>query len=253
MNIKSSYYLNEISNGRKLSKKDIVDYSYSDIKNDVEVIVPALNEEFTIGYIIEKLQLLADKIIVIDGGSKDNTLNVAKKYDIKIMIQNGRGKGAALREAFEETNKDYVIMIDADGSMDPEEIPRYIEALHSGADVVKGSRFLKTGGSDDMSLFRKFGNFVFVKLVNLFFGVGLTDLCYGYIAFNKSSLSKISKDLYSNHFDIETEIILKAIKLGLKVVEVPSYEFRRIYGKSNLNSFKDGYKILKVIIKEMLH
>jgi hypothetical protein len=115
----------------------------------------------------------------------------------------------------------------------------------------KASRFMKGGSTYDMTLTRKFGNFLFISLVNLFWSTKYTDLCYGFAALNKLAIAKISPILKSENFEIETEIFIKAAKLGLSVKEVPSTELERRDGVSNLRTFGDGWKIFQTIMKEL--
>jgi len=117
---------------------------------------------------------------------------------------------------------------------------------------VKGSRFLSFGFSEDMSLIRRIGNLLFVLLVNLFWSANYTDLCYGFGVFRRDALEKLCPCLESTNFEIEAEIFIKAKKLKLNIVEVPSIEYRRKCGKSNLSAFRDGVRILKTIIDEAL-
>ncbi len=135
--------------------------------------------------------------------------------------------------------------------MDPKEVPMFIEAMELGADVVKGSRFLPNGYSEDMDLIRKVGNKIMLLLVNFIWSTNYTDLCYGFMAFRRESLKKLSSRLNSTNFEIEAEICIKAQKLGLKVVEVPSVELRRGYGRSHLNTFRDGFLILLRVLREV--
>jgi len=222
--------------------------------SDVTVIIPTLNEEENIAKVIRELnQMGCRNILVIDGNSRDRTVEVTKEFGVNVISQNGRGKGAALRQAFNHDGLDNVIvMMDADGSMIPKEIPLFIKTLDSGADLVKGSRFLPYGYSEDMSLIRRIGNRFFVWLVNLFWSANYTDLCYGFGAFRKSAIEKLCPYLKSTSFEIETEVFIKAKKLGLKIVEVPSIELRRRRGKSNLHTFRDGFRILKKIVEELV-
>ncbi len=220
----------------------------------VNVVIPTRNEENNIGNVIYDLKALGfDNILVIDANSRDRTVEVAKELGANVIFQRGIGKGAALREAFlhDFVDGEVVIMMDGDGSMSAKEIPRFIEALDSGADIVKGSRFLPPGFSEDMSLTRKFGNRLLLYLVNFLWDTSYTDLCYGFGAFKKKALQMLSPTLSSTNFEIETEICIKARKLGLKVFEVPSGELRRKCGKSNLSTFGDGFRILKSIIAEL--
>ena len=219
------------------------------------MIVPTLNEEEGIGPTLKELRdVLGDPyLLVVDGNSTDNTIKIAKDMGAEILIQKGKGKGDALLEAFRynRVNSNYVVMIDADGSMDPKEVPSFIQALKSGADIAKGSRFLPNAHSKDLSLIRRIGNRIMVSLVNLIWSTNYTDLCYGFMAFKKEALKSLSKYLSSRGFEIETEICIKAKKLGLKVVEVPSVELKRKYGRSHLRTFRDGLRILVKIIREI--
>ena len=223
--------------------------------SDVTVVIPTLNEEKSIAEVIRELNHLGyHNILIVDGNSRDRTVKIAKEFGANVILQNGRGKGAALRQAFNHDclNGDVIVMIDADGSMNPKEIPVLIKALDSGADLAKGSRFLQYGYSEDMNLIRRIGNRFFLSLVNWFWSAEYTDLCYGFGVFRKDAVKKLYPYLKSKNFEIETEIFIKAKKLGLKVVEVPSIELRRRFGKSNLRIFPDGFRILRTIIGEFI-
>jgi len=229
------------------------------IKNScVAVIIPTLNEEENIAEVIHELKHLGFlNLLIIDGNSRDRTVTIAKKLGVKVIHQNGHGKGTALRQAFsynrQNGNHDVVVIMDADGSMNPKELFPLIEALNGRVDLVKASRFMFGGHSEDMSLVRRIGNTLFVLLVNSFWSANYTDLCYGFAAFSKGAVEKLYPRLKSTNFEIETEMFIKAKKLKLTVVEVPSVELRRKYGKSNLNAFKDGFQIFKTIIREYIH
>jgi len=221
----------------------------------VTVVIPTLNESETVSHVIEQLKTEGyHNIVVIDGHSTDGTVEVVKKLGATVILQDKRGKGAALRQAFshESVNGDIVAIIDADGSMDPKEIPLFLKAMDDDVDLVKGSRFMLGGYSQDINLVRKIGNYMFLSLVNLLWSTQYTDLCYGFGAFKKEALKKLSIGLNSMNFEIETEICIKAKKLGLNFVEVPSVELRRRHGKSNLSIIRDGIKILRTILKEFL-
>jgi glycosyltransferase involved in cell wall biosynthesis len=220
------------------------------------VIIPTLNEEKSIAEVIRELnQMGYHSLLVVDGNSRDRTVEIAKEFGANVIVQDGRGKGAALRQAFNhaDLDGDVIVMMDADGSMNPKEIPLLIKTLNSGADLVKASRFLPYGYSEDMSLIRRIGNRFFLLLVNWFWSAGYTDLCYGFAAFRREAVEKLRSHLKSINFEIETEVFIKAKKLGLKVIEVPSIEFRRRHGKSNLCIFRDGFRILKTIAEEFVN
>ena len=162
--------------------------------SEVTVIIPTLNEEKNIAEVILELKHLGyHNILIVDGNSRDRTVEIAKESGADVIIQNGRGKGDALRQAFNhsDVNGDVVVMMDADGSMNCKEIPLFIKALKSGVDLVKGSRFYKYGYSEDMNLIRRIGNRFFVSLVNLFWSTNYTDLCYGFGVFRKVAVEKL--------------------------------------------------------------
>jgi glycosyltransferase involved in cell wall biosynthesis len=215
------------------------------------VIIPTLNEEKNIVEVIEKLRHLGfTNILVVDGNSKDKTAAIAKKLGVLVIKQNGYGKGDALRQAFSYygLNGDPIVIMDADGSMNPEELFRLIETIQRGADLAKGSRFMRGGYTTDMTLMRRIGNSIFVSLANLIWSTRYTDLCYGFAAFRRDAIMKLYPHLKSNNFEIEAEMFIKAKALGLRVVEVPSVELPRRHGKSNLRAYTDGFKILRTIL-----
>jgi glycosyltransferase involved in cell wall biosynthesis len=163
-------------------------------------------------------------------------------------MQEGPGKGTALRTGFAAATGEIIIMLDADGSTDPAEIPLFVGALLSGADFAKGSRFLQGGGTEDMPFYRKLGNWGFVQIVRLLFGGKYTDLCYGYNAFWKRVVPLL--DLNCNGFEIETMMNIRALKAGLQITEVPSFEYARIHGTGKLKTIPDGWRVLKTIFRE---
>jgi glycosyltransferase involved in cell wall biosynthesis len=217
------------------------------------LLIPAKNEAKNMPFILPKIPDTISEVILVDGVSTDGTIEIAKKYipNLKVVIQKrSKGKGGAIIEGIEEASGENIIIMDADGSMDPDEINGFINEMKKGYDLVKGSRFLKEGGTEDMTRFRKFGNWVFVKLVNLLYRRKFTDLCYGFVAIRKDLLRKIN--IRAEDFSIEAEIIVKAVKKKAKIAEIPSFEHRRIYGISNLNAFKDGISIFKTIVLEKI-
>jgi glycosyltransferase involved in cell wall biosynthesis len=158
------------------------------------------------------------------------------------------GKGAGLQAGFEAATGDIIVMLDADGSADPGEIPRFVAALVGGADFAKGSRNLAGGGSADLTFVRRAGNRGLTTLVNVLYGTRYTDLCYGYNAFWRYCLNDLQVDC--DGFEVETLINIRVAKTGLRVVEVPSYEDRRIHGQSNLKPLRDGWRVQRTIVRE---
>ncbi|MGH3051879.1 MAG: glycosyltransferase family 2 protein [Gaiellaceae bacterium] len=191
-----------------------------------------------------------DEVVLVDGASEDGTVETAQRLwpRVRTVTQAGSGKGDALRTGFAAATGDIIVMLDADGSADPAEIPAFVGALRSGADFAKGSRFLHGAGTDDITLYRRFGNWVFVLLVRLLFGGRYSDLCYGYNAFWKDVLPALR--LNSDGFEIEAAMNIRALKARLKVVEVASFEGRRVHGASKLRTVADGWRVLKTILRE---
>jgi glycosyltransferase involved in cell wall biosynthesis len=225
-------------------------------RNTVTVIIPAMNEARNLPDVARRMPAGIDEIIFVDGHSEDDSIEVARVLwpAAKIISQTRRGKGNALVCGFQAATSDIVVMIDADGSTDPGEIVRFVDALNDGADVVKGSRFAAGGGSSDFTFTRRFGNKVFNALVNLKFGASFTDLCYGYMAFWRCHIpamslpnSEATEPQWGDGFEIETLINVRILTSGLRVVEVPSFERSRIYGTSNLRAFSDGWRVLRTI------
>jgi glycosyltransferase involved in cell wall biosynthesis len=215
----------------------------------VTVLVPARNEEKNLPYVLPRIPYSVDQLLLVDGLSTDRTNELAKELrpDISIVKQDGKGKGNAIKCGIEAATGDIIVMLDADGSMDPEEIPSFIQPLLDGYDFVKGSRFIRGGGTDDMERVRKLGNRVFVTLLNLLFGGRSTDLCYGFLAFKRDAINRFKVE--SDGFEIETELNVKALKAGLKVTEVPSFEEKRMTGTSNLKAFRDGKRIIRTLFR----
>jgi hypothetical protein len=216
----------------------------------ISVVIPALNEAANLPYVIPRIDGSVDEIVLVDGHSTDQTIATARQLrsDIRVIEQEGRGKGAALRTGFAAATGDIIVMLDADGSTDPAEIPVFVGALLAGADFVKGSRFVQGGGTFDMPWYRRLGNGGFVTLVRLLFGARYSDLCYGYNAFWARVVPALRLD--ADGFEIETLMNLRALRTGLNVVEVPSFEYKRRYGSSRLKTFSDGWRVLRTILKE---
>ncbi|MBT2508253.1 glycosyltransferase family 2 protein [Streptomyces sp. ISL-98] len=224
--------------------------SHLAIAPPVSVVIPAMNEAENLPYVFKTLPDWIHEVILVDGNSTDDTVQVARDLwpGIKVVKQRGKGKGDALISGFAAATGEIIVMVDADGSADGNEIVSYVSALVSGADFAKGSRFANGGGTDDMTPVRKLGNRVLCAVVNAKFGARYTDLCYGYNAFWRHCLDKI--DLDCTGFEVETLMNIRVVKAGLRVQEIPSHEYVRIHGMSNLSAVRDGLRVLRVILKE---
>lgn len=225
----------------------------------VTVVIPALNEAKNLPHVAARMPTDIDEIVFVDGHSVDDTVAVAGDLwpEATIITQSRTGKGNALACGFEAATGDIVVMIDADGSTDPVEIPRYVAALVSGADFAKGSRFVQGGGSADITKFRRLGNWGLNTIVNVLFRTRYTDLCYGYNAFWRRCLAamrlpstELEDQQWGDGFEIETMINVRVAASNLRIAEVCSYESHRIHGVSNLNAISDGTRVLRTIRRE---
>ncbi|HET8629182.1 MAG TPA: glycosyltransferase family 2 protein [Thermomicrobiales bacterium] len=244
----------------------------------VSVVIPALNEAENLPHVLPRIPTWVDEVVLVDGHSTDDTLGVARQLwpnihivdeerrrrdtpdwpapeerrsegmTLRLVSQRGRGKGDALRCGFAAATGDIIVMLDADGSTDPAEIPAFVGALLAGADFAKGSRFLQGGGTADMPRYRRWGNATFVRLVRLLFGGCYSDLCYGYNAFWARVVPRLCLD--GDGFEIETMMNVRALQVRLKVAEVPSFEAKRVYGAGRLRTIPDGWRVLKTIWRE---
>jgi glycosyltransferase involved in cell wall biosynthesis len=227
----------------------------------VSVVIPALNEARNLPHVAARLPAGVDEIVFVDGDSVDGTAEVARSLwpDAIHLRQTRKGKGNALSCGFAAATGDIIVMIDADGSTDPAEIPAFVGLLQAGADYAKGSRFVQGGGSDDITRLRRVGNRLLNLAVNAVFRTRYTDLCYGYNAFWRRHLAAFSlPDPYAggprwgDGFEVETLITVRSAVAGLAVAEVPSHERARISGESNLRVVRDGLRVLGTIGREYL-
>lgn len=217
----------------------------------VSVVVPTRNEARNLPHVFRDMPADVHEVILVDGHSTDGTIETAKRLwpSIVVIEQKGRGKGNALALGFAAVTGDVVVMLDADGSADPAEIPRFVAALVDGADVAKGTRFLPGGGSTDITFIRRLGNDALTAIVNVCWGTRYTDLCYGYNALWAWCAQGVDVDC--DGFEVETLINIRIAEAGWRVVEVPSFELERIHGASNLRAYRDGMRVLRTIGSEM--
>jgi glycosyltransferase involved in cell wall biosynthesis len=214
----------------------------------VSLVIPVRNEARNIAWVLEQVADDVHEIILVDGDSTDATLITARSYrpDIRVVPQEGVGKGAALRTGFLAATGDVIVMMDADGSMSPTEIRHYLHFLANGYDFVKGSRFMGGGGSLDITRIRKLGNRFLLGVFNALYDSDLTDLCYGFCAFQRRYLEHLA--LTADGFEIEAEMTVRAMRAGLRIAEVPSLEMPRRAGKSNLHAVRDGWRVLNTVV-----
>ncbi len=222
-------------------------------RHRVSVLVPCFNEAENLPYVLETMPRWVHEVVIIDDHCTDETVAVARElWPTAVVTANSRepGKGNALRAGMEAASGDILVQVDADGSEDPAEIHNFVGALLAGAEYAKGSRFIQGGGTSDMPALRRWGNKLLTWVVRVLFpGTRYTDLCYGYNAY-WARVAPLLLD--APGFEIETVMNLRAIRGGLRISEVPSFEAARIHGEGNLQTFPDGWRVLKAIVRERI-
>ncbi|MGZ4689998.1 MAG: glycosyltransferase [Acidimicrobiia bacterium] len=217
---------------------------------DVTVVIPALNEADGLRLILPTIPTFVNELIVVDGGSKDDTLRViGRLYPSAVRIrQRGRGKGDAIKAGLAASTGDIVVTMDADGSMSPADIVPAVGALLDGCDFVKGSRALAGAGSDDFTPLHRLGNWALTAMSNVVFGAGYTDLTYGFNAYWRRVM--LNADTLSDGFEFEIQAAIRASRSGLLTAEVPCFEAPRAGGASKLSPMRDGWAIARILARE---
>jgi glycosyltransferase involved in cell wall biosynthesis len=220
----------------------------------VSVVIPAFNEESTIGDVIRKVQTASGlasvpyDIVVVDDGSFDNTGVVAKSHNARVISNwRNQGKGVALRRGFESALGDIIVTIDADGSHDPRDIGKLVRPILDGADVVLGCRCLDGRGRETTTRLNVFGNSIINFAIWLLTGKRVKDSQTGFRAFRKKILQEVA--VSAEGFQVETELTVKMLMNGNDVREVPIAITRRIVSNSRVNPLRDGLKILMAMLK----
>jgi glycosyltransferase involved in cell wall biosynthesis len=229
----------------------------------ISIVIPALNEALNLAAVLPQLPQVHE-VILVDGGSVDGTIRAARRAlpDIITVLQGRKGKGNAVAAGLARATGDIVVLFDADGSADPAEIPRFLEALKMGADFAKGSRNAPGGGSVDITPVRHVGNRFLSAIFNVGFRTRFSDLCYGYNAFwadliplldlpdHSQPAAGTKKMVWGDGFEIETVISCRFAAAGVSITEVPSMEKLRMFGESNLNAVSDGLRVLRTLVTE---
>jgi len=218
----------------------------------VSVIIPAYNEEKTIGNVISETILIMNnlllpyEIIVVNDGSTDKTGQIAYKHKATVLSnEKNRGKGYSIRKALQHSQGNIIVTIDSDGEHKPKEIPDLINPLLEGADIVTGSRFM-TNNTRATTRLNLIGNFVFNTTIFALTGKSITDSQTGFRAIRRNVLEKLN--LESNGYEIETEITVKGLRNGYLFKERPITCERRQYNISKIQLIKDSIRIFKTIL-----
>lgn len=220
-------------------------------KKKLTIVIPTKDEGDGIEKIIKSVRPYGGEIIVVDGHSKDNTREVAKKLGCRFYLDHGLGRGDGVRVGLARAINEIVLLFDADGSHQVRDIPRFVEPIFNNqADLVIGSR--RTGGSFDINVgfsgvIRSAGADFLTAIVNRRFKTNLTDIIYSFRAVRKSIVSKLG--LESDGFTIEQEMVVKCLKNNFRLLEIPSREMARGWGKSKLKT-SAGIKFIFHLFKE---
>lgn len=223
----------------------------------ISIIIPTYNEENNIPYVISSINNIIYKydwdaeILVIDDGSTDQTSKMAQKYGAQVFVhKKNLGKGIAIKTGINVARNNILLFIDGDGQDDPSDIPKFINKIRLGADFVIGSRFIGSFEKGAISRLNYFLTSITNLAVNILFHSYITDSQAGFRCLRKDKI--LSFALFSKQYEIETEMLIKAIKKGLKIVEVPVTRFPRNEGRSKLNVIKQGFRIGTTLLRELI-
>jgi len=224
-----------------------------DLKGKITVVIPTLNEAVTVRDVIQGCRAHTDDILVVDGHSADDTVSIARSLGVRVLLDNRKGKGEALRVAVPHVSREITVFVDADGSHDPVDIPRLVMPILEGrADHVTGSRLL--GGSSELhggfdECFRLMGSSFVTACINHRFGVRLSDSQNGFRAVRTEVLRALG--LTENITTIEQEMIIKTLHNGYRMAEVPSHEHKRKAGYSKISVRKVGLRYVYSMIRHL--
>ncbi len=237
----------------QVGNKDAVQNRSDGLLDGVSVVIPARNEERNIGPIIEKALPYCDEVVVVDGHSKDKTTEVAESYGVRVVKDNKKGKGDAVRVGADAAKYKITVFMDADGSHDPADIPRLVEPIkQGGADLVIGSR--GRGGSDELhgdieKLLRLVGSDLILIGINMRFKQTLTDSQNGFRAIRTEVMRALGTK--ENITTIEQEMTMKCLKRGYRVTDVPTHEYARKYGESTIKLRRVWFRYIYSFIKNL--
>lgn len=220
-------------------------------KQQVTIIIPTKNEAEGLHGVIKSVKKYCDELIVVDGNSNDGTKEISADSGVKFLLDHGKGRGEAVRFAIGKARGDIVVLFDSDGSHNASDVPNLIKEIEKGADLVICSR--RTGGSFDYEssvsgMVRSIGSDLMAYLVNKKFNTQITDILYSFRAVKKNTALKLK--LQADGFDLEQELVIRSLQERCKVVEIPSRENARKWGKSKLQTYMGAmlfYKLVKLL------
>ena len=215
----------------------------------IAILIPCLNEEQSIAQVVAQFreQLPAASVFVFDNGSTDRTAELARAAGATVVAEPRQGKGYVVQSMFRRVEADVYVMVDGDGTYPATEVQRLIEPiLNDDADMVVGSR-LQAGTASEFRSMNRLANRLVLRLLNSMFGSKLTDVLSGYRAFNRRFVKTLP--LFGGGFEIETELTIKAVARGFRIIEIPTTLTARGEGShSKIKFFRDGLLILNTLL-----
>lgn len=215
------------------------------------LIIPAKDEAESLPKVLLELKNYSYKIVIILEKSDIKTLEAIKNFECKIVYQSGRGYGNALIEGIKNVETNYLCIFNADGSFDPKYLNEMLKIAENNIDFVFGSRYMKGAGSEDDTFLTIVGNYFFSIFGKFFFSLKISDILFTYLLGKTQSFKNLN--LQSNDFCLCVEMPIKAKRLNMSMEDIPSFERRRIAGKKKVNEFRDGFKILIFMVKNLFN
>lgn len=219
------------------------------LKDNLEILIPTFNEGKNIETVVKGLNSEGyNQITILDANSNDGTIEIAKKLNCKVIVddKSARGFGDSIINGLNNLEKEYFCIFDGDNSFNPKDIIKMYEKILLNYDFVFASRYLNNEKSEDDTFVTKFGNYIFTKLVRYLFKIDTSDVLFLFVMGKKKNIRK--HNLHQPDFSICTEFVVKAHK-NFRCIEIFSKERKRLYGVSKVNKFVDGLKILKNIFE----
>jgi glycosyltransferase involved in cell wall biosynthesis len=219
---------------------------------EVSVVIPCLNEERAVATVVRQgwdgieRSGRSGEVVVVDNGSEDRSVELAEEAGARVVHEDRRGYGSAYLRGLAEAQGDYIVMADADGTYPLQELPAFVDKLEAGDDLVLGSRFKGQIHKGAMPwAHRWIGNPVLTFILNVFFGVRVSDAHCGMRAIRRDAVPRL--DLHATGMEFASEMILKASKRKLRVGEIP-IDYRPRIGESKLNTWRDGWRHLRFML-----
>ena len=216
--------------------------------NELTLIIPAKNEVESLPIVLDELKKYNYKTNIVLHITDLDTIQAIREYNVNIIYQENLGYGDALINGIKQCKTKYFCIFNADGSFNPSEINQMFKTLQSKKlDFIFASRYGANSGSDDDTVLTLVGNYIFTYIGKIFFKLNITDILYTFVIGKTEQAKKLN--LNQKNFSFCVELPIKAKKMKMQLGSINSYERKRIAGKKKVNAFKDGFLILKHMIR----